>query len=101
MQAAANSGAVPTMEFRGVVVEGGIVLRQWRCAEAAICLPFPTSQRVVDSTCSYVFQELWEVVGQVRKWSQLVRSMVCVCVFNYFDVHLAGILVIALWWQLP
>eukprot|EP00434_Breviolum_minutum_P014609 symbB.v1.2.012879.t1/scaffold876.1/size155678/4 len=30
MQAAANSGAVPTMEFRGVVVEGGVVLRQWR-----------------------------------------------------------------------
>eukprot|EP00435_Cladocopium_sp_Y103_P021371 s4067_g5.t1 len=30
MQAAANSGAVPTMEFRGVVVENGVVLRQWR-----------------------------------------------------------------------
>lgn len=30
MQAAASSGAVPTMEFRGVVVENGTVLRQWR-----------------------------------------------------------------------
>jgi hypothetical protein len=32
MQAAASSGAVPTMEFRGVVVENGTVLRQWRRA---------------------------------------------------------------------
>ena len=99
MQAAANSGAVPTMEFRGVVVEGGIVLRQWRCAEAAICLPFPTSQRVVDSTCSPCFSRIVRGCWSSEKMITTCEKYgVCVCVSTTdFDVHLVGIPVIALW----
>ena len=55
MQAAANSGAVPTMEFRGVVVEGGVVLRQWRCP-GGLAAQFDRDDRhdvVVDSSLRF------------------------------------------------
>lgn len=58
MQAAANSGAVPTMEFRGVVVEGGVVLRQWRCRGGLAAQFFPTIVDVVVDS-SLRFSSIW------------------------------------------
>lgn len=83
MQAAANSGAVPTMEFRGVVVEGGVVLRQWRC----LWRPRPRCQFDRDGSprcrrsiwCParvFCFDKVvMRLLLQVRRWSQSARSI--------------------------